>query len=71
MSGGPSRAIKGDLAFFASGETDALQKAASVLETMSTAAGNKVNLHYIRKRSFIAETELIRLQLVGWALAPR
>jgi len=46
MSGGPSRAEKGDLTLMASGDGSALSKAHSVLKALS-AKGEK--LHFIRK----------------------
>ncbi|WVQ93674.1 hypothetical protein IAU59_000750 [Kwoniella sp. CBS 9459] len=46
VSGGPSRAIKGDLSIFASGKDEALSRAYPVLSTLSTSAGN-ANLHFI------------------------
>lgn len=51
VSGGPSRGDIGDLAIMASGSDAALAKACSVLQAMSTQAGNTVNLHFIRKWS--------------------
>ncbi|WVF66042.1 hypothetical protein IAT40_000780 [Kwoniella sp. CBS 6097] len=46
VSGGPSRAIKGDLSIFASGPEEALSKAHPTLSALSTSAGNS-NLHFI------------------------
>ncbi|WWD22500.1 hypothetical protein CI109_106993 [Kwoniella shandongensis] len=46
-SGGPKRSATGDLAIMASGTTEALSKASSVLQALSTQAGNAKNLHYI------------------------
>lgn len=48
VSGGPSRSSKGNLSIMASGEMTALSKACSVLQAMSTQAGNVPNLHFIR-----------------------
>jgi 3-hydroxyisobutyrate dehydrogenase-like beta-hydroxyacid dehydrogenase len=47
VSGGPSRAINGDLTIMASGPETALAKAAPILQAMSTSK-NPDNLHYIR-----------------------
>lgn len=48
VSGGPSRSATGDLAIMASGPEEALAKVSTILQAMSTAAGNK-NLHFVRK----------------------
>ena len=50
VSGGPSRTTTGDLAIMASGQPKALSRACSVLQAMSTQAGNTKNLHFIRER---------------------
>ncbi|OCF36280.1 hypothetical protein I316_02154 [Kwoniella heveanensis BCC8398] len=46
VSGGPSRAVKGDLSIFASGSEEALSRAHPILSVLSTSAGN-ANLHFI------------------------
>ena len=48
-SGGPSRGDTGDIAIMASGDPEALSRVCTVLQAMSTAAGNQSNLHFIRK----------------------
>ncbi|WVW81780.1 hypothetical protein I302_103777 [Kwoniella bestiolae CBS 10118] len=47
VSGGPSRASTGELSIFASGPTEALEKAHFILSTLSSATKDKKNLHYI------------------------
>jgi 3-hydroxyisobutyrate dehydrogenase-like beta-hydroxyacid dehydrogenase len=47
VSGGPSRAATGDLTIMASGPEEALAKAASVLQAMSSTK-DAGNLHFIR-----------------------
>jgi len=69
VSGGPHRSTNGDLAIMASGEPTALSKACSVLQAMSTQAGNARNLHFIRE---FAITESAKsAQLAALAMAPR
>ncbi|WVR03631.1 hypothetical protein IAU60_000624 [Kwoniella sp. DSM 27419] len=46
VSGGPTRATKGDLSIFASGSDSALSKAQPVLAALANSAGNQ-NLHFI------------------------
>ncbi|ORY34220.1 NAD binding domain of 6-phosphogluconate dehydrogenase-domain-containing protein [Naematelia encephala] len=47
VSGGPTRAVSGDLAVFASGSTAGLKAADAVLRAVSLTSGSTQNLHYI------------------------